>query len=861
MAVSSLSDLPPTPLRAGLALRLAWQRRGLAGWRLALAAFTLGLFALSLILDLEAALHQGLAREGRRLLGGDLEVLTGSSPPPPALRALAERAGARVSEVVTFRSLIRAPSGETALVEVKAVDDAYPLVGRLAARPAAALSLLLGADAGHGLVAEPDLGERLGVGLGETLGLGSSRLRLSGWLDAAPDEFGRPLFGPRLLIPLAVLPETGLLAPGALAEYALRIAFPHPDAKAARALARAITAAFPEEGLRLRRPEDAEGRLGDLAARLGLALRLAALSALLLGGLGISQGLGVALRLRAPLFALLRSLGAPAGLLLGVALAELAGVLLPALLGGLILGALAARGVGRLLSPFLPLAPGPAPSALAETAAFGLLLALALTLPRLARTLEAPPALLLREESLPEERPAQPSLPLSFRRRLDAGGGIAGAGLLALLFLSSAPDLALPLWFLAALGGGALVMRLIERLGIPLLRPGRGPLFWRLALRRLHDRARRPLFAASPFVTFGLGLVAFTVVAETGASLEAEISETLPRAAPRFFVIDIQPDQRAPFTALIESLAPGTRLDLVPSLRARIVRLGEETPEALLARHPREAWVLRGERGLTYAAVPPPADRVVAGAWWPPDYEGPPLLSFDAEIARAFGLKTGDRVTLNVLGRTLTFTIANLRTVNWGRLGINFVMIADPASLQGAPHGFIAALYPGPGFPPDGRLMRAIAQAFPNLTVIPMALILGTFRHWVEALDAALRATIAVSLAAGALVLAAAWAAELGPRRFETALLRALGAARSPLFAAWLAECLLSGAAAGGAGVGVGLAASFALSRFVFHLPFHPAAAPLLLAFAGALGLSLLAGTILLAALLRLRPALLFRPA
>jgi putative ABC transport system permease protein len=825
MAVSSLSDLPPTPLRAGLALRLAWQRRGLAGWRLALAAFTLGLFALSLILDLEAALHQGLAREGRRLLGGDLEVLTGSSPPPPALRALAERAGARVSEVVTFRSLIRAPSGETALVEVKAVDDAYPLVGRLAARPAAALSLLLGADAGHGLVAEPDLGERLGVGLGETLGLGSSRLRLSGWLDAAPDEFGRPLFGPRLLIPLAVLPETGLLAPGALAEYALRIAFPHPDAKAARALARAITAAFPEEGLRLRRPEDAEGRLGDLAARLGLALRLAALSALLLGGLGISQGLGVALRLRAPLFALLRSLGAPAGLLLGVALAELAGVLLPALLGGLILGALA------------------------------------LTLPRLARTLEAPPALLLREESLPEERPAQPSLPLSFRRRLDAGGGIAGAGLLALLFLSSAPDLALPLWFLAALGGGALVMRLIERLGIPLLRPGRGPLFWRLALRRLHDRARRPLFAASPFVTFGLGLVAFTVVAETGASLEAEISETLPRAAPRFFVIDIQPDQRAPFTALIESLAPGTRLDLVPSLRARIVRLGEETPEALLARHPREAWVLRGERGLTYAAVPPPADRVVAGAWWPPDYEGPPLLSFDAEIARAFGLKTGDRVTLNVLGRTLTFTIANLRTVNWGRLGINFVMIADPASLQGAPHGFIAALYPGPGFPPDGRLMRAIAQAFPNLTVIPMALILGTFRHWVEALDAALRATIAVSLAAGALVLAAAWAAELGPRRFETALLRALGAARSPLFAAWLAECLLSGAAAGGAGVGVGLAASFALSRFVFHLPFHPAAAPLLLAFAGALGLSLLAGTILLAALLRLRPALLFRPA
>lgn len=860
MAASTLSEAGLSP---GLALRLAWKRRGLAGWRLALAAFTLGLFALTLILDLEAALRGGLAREGRRLLGGDLEVLTGSAPPPPALRALAGAAGARVSEVVTFRSLIRAPSGETALVEVKAVDAAYPLAGELRTRPAAPPSALLGMENGHGLLAERALGERLGVGRGAELALGRARFRLAGWLEAAPDELGRPLFGPRLLIPLEALPATGLLTPGALAEYALRIAFPRPDPQAARTLARAIEHAFPEAGFRLRRPEEAEGRLGDLAARLGLALRLAALSALTLGGLGISQGLAVALRLRAPLFALLRGLGAPLGLILGIALAELAGVVLLALLAGLGAGALAARGIARHLSGVLPLALGPAPAALAMSTAFALLLALALTLPRLAESLEAPAALLLREGGLPPEAPPRPVLPRTDRRWLTGGGGAAGAGLAALLFLSSAPDFALPLWFLAALGGGALIMRLLERLLLSRL-PGaaHGPLFWRLALRHLEARSRKPLrLAASPLVTFGLGLVAFTVVAETGASLEAEITDTLPRAAPRFFIIDIQPDQRAPLTALLRRLAPGARLDLVPALRARIVSLRGETPEALLARHPRESWVLRGERGLTYATTPPADDRLVAGAWWPPDYAGPPLLSFDAEAARAFGLRPGDAVTLNVLGRTISFTIANLRTVNWGRLGINFVMIADPASLAGAPHGFIAALHPSPDAPPDGRIMREIAQAFPNLTVIPMALILTTFRHWVEALDAALGATIAVSLAAGALVLAAAWAAELGPRRHETAILRALGGRRSTLFAAWLTEVLLTGGMAGAAGGGVGMAASAGLSRLVFDLPFHPAAPPLLLAFAGALALSLAAGLGLLGALLRLRPALLLRPA
>ncbi len=269
--------------------------------------------------------------------------------------------------------------------------------------------------------------------------------------------------------------------------------------------------------------------------------------------------------------------------------------------------------------------------------------------------------------------------------------------------------------------------------------------------------------------------------------------------------------------------------------------------------------MLRGERGLTYAAAPPAADRITEGSWWPAGYHGPPLLSFDAELAREFGLKPGDPVALNVLGRTLTFSIANLRAVNWGRLGINFVMIADPASLEGAPHGYIAALYAAPSLPPDGVVMREIARAFPHLTVIPMALVLGVFRQWVETLDTALRLMIAASLAAGALVLAASWAAELGPRRREVAILRALGGGRGEILAAWLAECLLTGTEAGVVALAAGGAASLGLSRFVFDLPLHLTAGPLALAFAGALLLSAGAGLGLLAAMLRVRPALLFR--
>jgi putative ABC transport system permease protein len=248
----------------------------------------------------------------------------------------------------------------------------------------------------------------------------------------------------------------------------------------------------------------------------------------------------------------------------------------------------------------------------------------------------------------------------------------------------------------------------------------------------------------------------------------------VPAEAPAFFFIDIQPDQLAGFDALVRA-SPGARFDQVPMMRGRITRLnGVPVEDAAVA--PEAQWVLRSDRGLTYSASMPQGSRLAAGTWWPSDYQGPPLVSFDAALAGGMGLKIGDTLTVNLLGREITATIANLRSIDWERLGINFVMVFAPGTLEHAPQTHLAAVYLPLAEEED--LARAVTERFPNISAIHVREALDALNRIVGMIGSAVRLTALVTVGAGALVLGGAVAAGHRRRVYDAVVLKVLGATR-----------------------------------------------------------------------------------
>jgi putative ABC transport system permease protein len=291
-------------------------------------------------------------------------------------------------------------------------------------------------------------------------------------------------------------------------------------------------------------------------------------------------------------------------------------------------------------------------------------------------------------------------------------------------------------------------------------------------------------------LSLGLGLTVLVAVALIEGNMLREIEERLPGQAPSYFFIDLQPDQVAAFDALVHATPGFATEERVPFLRGRISRLTGQPVESV-AVAPEAQWAIRSDRGITYAPTPPSGTRIAAGAWWPEDYKGPPLVSFDAELARGMGLKLGDTITVNVLGREITATIANLRTIDWTSLGINFTLVFAPGALEGAPQTWLATVRVAPAS--EERLQREVTDRFANVTAIRVKDALERVERIFESVAAAVRAIASVTLLAGILVLAGAVAAGHRRRVYDAVVLKVLGATRGDVTRTFLLEYALLG--------------------------------------------------------------------
>jgi putative ABC transport system permease protein len=315
-------------------------------------------------------------------------------------------------------------------------------------------------------------------------------------------------------------------------------------------------------------------------------------------------------------------------------------------------------------------------------------------------------------------------------------------------------------------------------------------------------RPRRPEFALalgdigapgglarSVVLSLGTGLSLLVAVALVDRSIVGEIEGRVPNQSPNYFILDIAKQELPAFKALVEQTAPGTEQHTAPMLRGRMIKIGA-TPVEQVKTKPEHSWVLNGDRGLTYADTVPEGSTVVAGSWWPADYAGPPLVSFEADIARGLGLKLGDSVTVNVLGRNVEAKIANLRDVKWESLALNFVMVFTTNTLAGAPHKLLATLTLPKTAPLalEADLARVIGREFPAATAIRVKDAINQFSAIFVKIMTAVRAAGSITLAAGALVLAGALATAQRRRIKQAVILKTLGATRGRILATHFAE-------------------------------------------------------------------------
>jgi putative ABC transport system permease protein len=760
------------------------------GFRIFLLCLLLGVGIVAGVGSIAASIGAGIAADGKRILGGDYEFRLAYQAATQD-QANAMKLGAQLSHTVEMRAMARAPgsaehgggtgAGESTLVELKAVDLIYPLYGKVLLDPDLSLHDALKADAAgrYGAVAEPALLQRLDLKVGDLITLGDATLEVRAAIAREPDR-GSQVFnlGPRLMISSEALPATRLIQPGSLVYHVYRARL-EPALNGPRWLA-AIQQKFPDAGWRVRGVEDAATGVKNFIDRTRMFLNLVGLAALLIGGLGIGNAVRVYLEGRAQSLAILKSLGATGGFVLTLYLLLIARMAAIGVVLGLALGAAAPYAAQGLLARFdLHLVPALYPAPLLLAAAFGLMTALCFSLPPLLQAARVQPAQLFRAVAT--------ELGESRRRDL-VPIGLSALALAGLAWLAT-QDLHLSLGFIAAV---LLAFALFQLLAAGLRRYAR----WGRARIGAGTRSRALRFAlaaigrpraptASIVLSLGLGLTVLVAVMLIQAGLIREMETTLPDRAPSFYFLDIQPNQVEAFDREVGGFASAEGLERVPMLRGRITAL-KGVPVEQIATPPDHAWVLKGDRGITWSAQPPKGSKLVEGQWWAPDYRGDPLISLDADTARAFGLKIGDSVTVNLLGREITGTIANLREIDWSSLSINFVMVFSPGLISGAPQTHIATVHVAPE--QEGPLIGLLAKDFPNVSAVRVRDAIASAADVLRSVGAAVRLTAGVALLAGVLVLAGAMAAGQQRRIYESVLLKMLGGRRRDIALSFLWE-------------------------------------------------------------------------
>jgi putative ABC transport system permease protein len=788
-----------------LALRNLRREWHLPELRTLAASLLLAVVALGVVATLATRVERGLLASAAELIGGDAG-LAAPQAPPPAYAAEAQRLGLAVTRSAGFPSV--AFAGERSqLLDVDAVDGRWPLRGTLE------LATQGRTAAGHGPApGSVYLDHRalvaLGLAVGDRVQLGGQDLTVAAGLLRQPDGGELVALAPRALMNLADAQRAGLLGTGSRARHRLLVA--GTPAAVGQWLTWVKGQALPQ-GAELVTPEQTQERMRSAFDRAGAFLRLTALLSALLAGVAIALAAQRYARRKTPEIALLRALGTARTRVLGLLLATLGALALPAALFGVALAWGLAEAAWQFAGALfvhvptrLPLLPALA------AAAMGLAVLAGFALPPLARLAEVPPVAVFRASMARRVRrvdvlylvPALVALALIWSQ--SGSGRLAGILAASLLGVAALAALlaAVLLWFARRIAPGA----------HPALRLGLAAL------------ARRRGLSMVQATALSLGLVALLLLAVVAPALLEGWRRELPPDTPNWFALNLQDDQRADFAQRLRQLG-AQELNMLPLAVGKLTAINGTPVDQLHFADPRaKEWVDRQLR-LSWTGTLPPSNRVIAGRWAGAD-PARAEVSVDTMWRDMFALKPGDRMRFDVGEGSLEATVSSVRQVDWSSFRVNFFLLLDPAHAGSLPHTWLASFYLPRG---HAEALAQLSRDYGNLSLVDVDALLDRVREIVDQVGGAVRWVLGFSLLAGALVLAAALATSAAERRHEAALLRTLGARRGQLRLAAACEFALLGLIAGLTAALGAAGAGWWLGRSVFRLDdFVPPLWPLL---------------------------------
>ena len=768
-----------------------------------LAAVALAVAALTAVGFLTDRIGRAVSRQANEILAADLRLRT-PDPIPAEWHQMAADYGLQSAETQTFPSVVFA-GDLSSLATIKGVSEGYPLRGdvRVSDSLFGAQRIAQGIPDAGSVWADGALMARLDVSVGDYISVGESEMRIDAVLRYRPDQsIGFASLAPSLVIDTQDLPSTSLVNEGSRVRYALLVA---GDESAVDEFWENVEPTLPDS-VRSRNREEGSDRANNAADRAQRFLSLTAVISLLLSAVAIAMSARRFAHRRMDTVALMKSLGASQRFVISAASVQLVLLGLFGVIFGSIVGFVVEQVVTGMLADIIQgdLPPvGLYPILLGSGSALILLVGFAM--PSLIQLRNTPPLRVLRHD----EMPPPPS------RLLVAGTSLMavaimlyqaiGDGLMLVIVLGGMLVVSAALY-----GAGRVLVAMIGR-----SRGGVG-IAWRYGLANVSRRGRD---SAVQVVAFGLGLTVLLLLTFVRTDLLEGWQRTLDENAPNNFLINIQPQERGSIAGIFQSGGVAAPV-FVPMVRARMQTINGEDVKTREYPHEDGKWMANREQNLTWAETLSDSNELAKGEWWPVDYDGEPLVSLEEEAATELGVDLGDRLQYLVAGQEIAVTVSSFRTVNWDSFQPNFFMVLSPGALDGYPSTFVA----GAKIEEERKdVLLNLVRKHPTVSVIDIDTILEQVKNIIDKASLAVQAVFIFTLAAGIAVLFAAVQSTIDERRFESAMLRALGVRRRTVLSGVLTEFAALGFAAGllaSAGASI-LAAVVAIQLFELEYTFN----------------------------------------
>jgi putative ABC transport system permease protein len=838
-------------MRPGFAFRLAVResRHGARRVGVYMASITLGVAALVSIHSFRDDVARSVQEEADVLMGANAR-LSASRALPDSIETIVDSlrsAGVETARVTTALSMVLSPgSGDVRLLQVQAMDGAYPFYGDVRTRPAGLWGRQLDEDVA---LVDPAVLTQLGAQPGDTLVVGRARVALLGTVEDLPTDFGyQTAIGPRVHISQRTMERAGLIGFGSLARYEVFLKLPDRDAR--DQLRERYDSIFDATEVRYTLAEEQARRLSNGVRFLGRFLGLVGLGALLLGGIGVASAIHVYIREKRPGVAVLRCIGADQWTVFAAYLLQAAALGLAGSALGVVLGAVVQRWLPTALAATLPVQVTPRFSATSALAGLGIgvWVAAIFALIPLLQVRDVPPLQALRQDFEPPRRRRDPV-------HLAAYAALLGS--VVLLCVLEAPEPEVGLAFAVAL---VVTVALLAGTGWALTRLTRSlfPARASYPVRQGVSNLFRPQ-NQTVSVTLALGFGAFIVgtVLEVQANLVDDLTLSFGSGRPNVLLFDIQPDQLEGVQALLPD-AVRADADVAPLIVSRIAAINGRTPEELrgedAVREERpERWALRRDYRNTYRAELGPAEALVRGRWWDgtPGSEDAtrvetgslPGVSLEADVASDLRVDLGDTIAWDVGGSEIATVVTSIRTVDWNRLEPNFFAIFEPGTVERAPQTIIMVARIADA---EARAVfqRALVGAFPNVSALDFSRVQAAIEEILSRVRQAVAFLGIFSALAGVIVLIGALASSRVQRMREGALLKTLGARRRQVLVVLFSEYLALGTLSTATGLALSCVASAILVPTVFDVDYALHVVPLLAIWAAVAGLTVVVGLV-----------------